>query len=107
MIINNFYTDDVGDDDVDDDDDLDPHDGEDEPKDEADKEDVDDGGDGIHQSIDNNLRITKMMTRMTIVERVFCPEGGNCPTPIRIRPRMGRRGERREEERGGERGCNQ
>ena len=82
MIIDNF--------DNDDDDDLDPHDGEDEPEDEADEEDVDDGGDRIHQSIHNNLRITKMtMTMTTIVERVFCPEGGNCPTQIRIRPRMG------------------
>ena len=72
---------------------LDAHDGEDEPEDEADEEDVDDGGDRVHQSIHNNLRITKMVMvmRRTIVERVFCPKGGNCPTQIRIRPRMGTR----------------
>ena len=56
MIINNDYTDDV----VDNDDDLDPHDGEDEPEDEANKEDVDDGGDGIHQSVHNNLKMRKV-----------------------------------------------
>ena len=39
---------------------LDPHDGEYEPEHEADKEDVDDGGDRVHQSIDNNLRISKV-----------------------------------------------
>ena len=56
MIINNDYTDDI----VDNDDDLDPHDGEDEPEDEAHKEDVDDGGDGIHQSVHNNLKMRKV-----------------------------------------------
>ena len=39
---------------------LDPHDGEDEPEDEAHKEDVDDGGDGIHQSVHNNLKMRKV-----------------------------------------------
>ena len=68
MIINNDYTDDI----VDNDDDLDPHDGEDEPEDEAHKEDVDDGGDGIHQSVHDNLKMTK----------VNKDEDGNCvPTP--------------------------
>ena len=39
---------------------LDAHDGEDEPEDEAHKEDVDDGGDGIHQSVHNNLKMRKV-----------------------------------------------
>ena len=36
---------------------LDAHDGEDEPEDETHEEHVEDGGDGVHQSIDNNLKL--------------------------------------------------
>ena len=34
---------------------LDTHDGEDEPEDETHEEHVEDGGNGVHQSVDNNL----------------------------------------------------
>ena len=34
---------------------LDAHDGEDEPEDETHEEHVEDGGNGVHQSVDNNL----------------------------------------------------